>query len=87
MGLEWSMPILSLIVGFLSGIFGAYVGIKVGMTRLEVHVEDNRTDIAKLQGESAKYNEDLLIHDLELSDVMRNLDIPRKKRQSWRLGT
>lgn len=83
---QWAIPILSAVIGLMSGIFGAYVGIKVGLARLEVHVEGNKEDIAKLQSESVKYNEDLLMHDLELSDVMRSLDLPRKRRQNWRLG-
>lgn len=81
-----SESLIGLIVGLLSGAFGAYLGVKIGLTRVEVRVEDHRMDIDKLQSESVRYNEDLLIHDLELTDVMRNLDIPRKKRQNWRFG-
>lgn len=84
---DWVLPLGSLLIGLVSGLFGAYIGVKVGMTRLEIHVEDNRTSISKLDRESAKYNEDLLIHDLELEDVMRSLDLPRKRRQNWRFGS
>jgi hypothetical protein len=83
---DWILPLVSMVIGLVSGLFGAYVGIKVGLTKLEIHVSDNRTDIEKLQKESVKYNEDILIHDLELEDVMRNLDIKRKRRQNWRFG-
>lgn len=83
---DWVLPLISMVIGLVSGLFGAYVGIKVGLTKLEIHVTDNRNDIEKLQKESAKYNEDLLVHDLELEDVMRNLDLKRKRRQNWRFG-
>lgn len=83
---DWILPLVSMVIGLVSGIFGAYVGIKVGLAKLEIHVADNRTDIEKLQKESAKYNEDLLIHDLELEDVMRTTGLKRKRRQNWRFG-
>lgn len=81
---EWVLPVISIVIGLVSGVFGAYMGIKIGIARLEIHVEDNRKDIDQLNRESAKYNEDILMHDIELEDVMRNLQIPRKRRQSWR---
>ena len=83
---DWFFPLLGIVVGLVSGLFGAWVGVKVGIARLEIHVEGNKKDIKQLQEDSARYNEDILMHDLELEDVMRGLEIPRKRRQSWRFG-
>ena len=78
---EW---LISLLVGLASGGLSAYLGLKVGVAKLEWHSADMSIRVDKLTKRSDAYNEDLLIHDLELEDVMRELNIPRKKRQNWR---
>jgi hypothetical protein len=84
---EWVIPAISLIVGLCGGWTGVYVGMKVGQAKLEFQMEHVQERIEVLGKRSHAHNEDLLIHDLELDDVMRNLDIPRKKRQNWRFET
>lgn len=82
---QWSLHVLSLVVGISGGFIGAYVGMKVGITRLEVYMEDARQRLDKVTSLVSSHNEDILIHDVELEDVMRKLELPRKRRQSWRL--
>lgn len=95
---EWILtaiiPAISLIVGICGGLMGAYVGMKVGLAKLEVHKDYTRERMdgmdERMDGmvkSSALYHEDVRIHDFELEDVMRTLDIPRKKRQNWRFDT
>ena len=78
------IPLASIVVGLVSGWVGAYLGLKVGVARLEWNTEDMKEKIVGLTKRSDAYNEDLLIHDLELEDVMRKLELPRKRRQNWR---
>lgn len=81
---EWLIPLASIVIGLASGWVGAYLGLKVGVAKLEWHSEDMSKKLTALAKRSDAYNEDLLIHDLELEDVMRELEIPRKRRQNWR---
>jgi predicted transcriptional regulator len=81
---EW---IISLVVGLSTGFVSAYVGMKVGQAKLEWQMKQAQENIEVLRKRSHAHNEDILIHDLELEDVMRNLDIPRKKRQNWRFDS
>ena len=80
----WIIPLASMLVGLLSGGLGAYLGLKVGMAKLEFHSEDMREKLEKLTKRSNAYNDVILIHDVELEDVMRKLEMPRKRRQNWR---
>jgi hypothetical protein len=84
---EWIIPAISLIVGLVGGWTGVYVGMKVGQAKLEWQMGQVLERIEVLSKRSNAHNEDLLMHDVELDDVMRNLDIPRKKRQNWRFET
>jgi hypothetical protein len=83
----WVIPLTSLIIGLAGGGMGAYIGMRIGLVRLEVYMEDAKTRLDQHSASIAKYNEDLLIHDLELEDIMRDLTIPRKRRQNWRFGS
>lgn len=87
----WYLLAVSLFVGFISGVIGAYVGMMVGLARLEVHrdymqkrMDGTDTRMDGMGKVSALYHEDVRVHDFELEDVMRMLDLPRKKRQNWR---
>lgn len=84
---EWIIPLVSLIVGLTSGLVGTYVGMRLGLAKLEFHMEHVQERLEVLGKRSHIHNEDLLIHDIELEDVMRSLQLPRKKRQSWRFET
>ncbi len=78
---EW---LVSLLVGLASGGLSGYLGLKLGVARLEWESSDMREDLDKLTKRSNLYGDDLLIHDVELEDVMRKLELPRKRRQNWR---
>lgn len=90
----WIIALISLLAGIFGGVIGAYVGMMVGLARLEVHKDymkermsgmDVRMDnMGKID---SVYHEDVRMHDYELDDVMRKLDLPRKKRQNWRFET
>jgi uncharacterized membrane-anchored protein YhcB (DUF1043 family) len=85
--MEWTIPLISLIVGICGGLMGVYVGLTVGQAKLEFQMEHVRDRVEILGKRSHVHNEDILIHDLELDDIMRNLDLPRKKRQNWRFDS
>lgn len=76
--------VISLLVGLASGGLSAYVGLRVGVAKLQWESGEMKEQLAKLTKRSNLYGDDLLIHDVELDEVMRKLDIPRKKRQNWR---
>jgi uncharacterized protein (DUF697 family) len=91
---EWIIALISLVAGIFGGAIGAYAGMLVGMARLEVHKDYMRermdgTDIRmdEMKKRSALWEEDVRILDFEMEDVMRNLQLQRKKRQNWRFNT
>jgi hypothetical protein len=91
---ELIIPAISLIVGFCASMIGVFVGMKVGLSRLEVHKDYMRERMSGMNGQivemvkrEALREEDVRILDFEMEDVMRNLDLPRKKRQNWRFDT
>jgi hypothetical protein len=88
--------IVTLAVGIAGSAFGTYVGLKVGLVRLQgrfdaysQRVDEKLADYKSRQEVLGKrthdLNQDSLIHDFELEDIMRKLELPRKKRQNWRL--
>jgi hypothetical protein len=80
----WIWPAISLFVGVFGSGVGMYVGMKLGQARLEWRVDQHDTDIRTLTTLAGNLNEDSRVHDFELEDVMRALEIPRKRRQNWR---
>lgn len=80
MNIDWSflIPLLSLI----GGIFGAWVGVKVNITRLETKMEMVETRLDVLQKRSHRYANDLLVHDVEIESALVKLSIPRARRQT-----
>ena len=90
------------LVNFSQGLVGAgvgvYFGLKLALQRLEIRFEnlkeahqarfkaiEERQDT--LGTRSHLHNEDLLILDIEMDDVCRQAQIPRKRRQKWRFDT
>jgi hypothetical protein len=91
---QWAMLAVSLFVGICGGVIGAYAGMMVGLGKLEVHKDYMRERINGMDARmnetdksNAVYHEDVRILDFEMEDVMRVLNIPRKKRQNWRFET
>jgi hypothetical protein len=91
---ELVIPAISLIVGICGSVLGTYMGMKIGLAKLEVHKDYMRermngmdARVGEMNRREALREEDVRIHDFELEDVMRNLDIPRKKRQNWRFDS
>jgi hypothetical protein len=81
---QWVISLVSLVVGLTGGILGAYIGMKVGLTKLEFHMEDAQKRLDKVNSTLAVHGEDLRVYDFEIEDVMRKLELPRKRRQNWR---
>lgn len=82
--MEWLFPLISIIVGLVSGWLGAYIGIRIGLVRLEMKMEAviKRTD--RHHDDLHDHGGDLLIHDLEINEIMRKLAMPRMVRQRKR---
>jgi len=83
-GNEWVIALGSLVVGIAGGFIGAYVGMKIGIARLEFRMDSVWNKVEKNAELLALHGDDLRTYDYELEDVMRKLDIPRKRRQNWR---
>lgn len=79
MNIDWSflVPMLSL----LGGLFGAWVGVKVNITRLETKMEIAEDRLETVQKRTHRHANDLLIHDMEIERALLKLDIPRVRRQ------
>jgi hypothetical protein len=79
---EWLIPVLT----FITGGLGGYLGASQKVVVLEVHVKDLMKWRESANAKMTSYNEDILIHDIELQAVMTKLAIPRAKRQRFRKG-
>lgn len=77
-GYVW--PLVSL---FCSGL-GAWVGVKVSVTRLEVEMKQALTSLHRLDREVALHGEDLQAHDLEIGQALDTLKLKRARRQKLR---
>lgn len=75
---------IGLVVGLVSGGIGSYIGLRLGVAKTEWDIKHLKDQVQVLKDDSARYNEDLLMHDVEMDDVCIKLAIPRKKRQNWR---
>lgn len=79
MNLDWSflIPLLSL----MGGIFGAWVGVKVNIVKLETQMEDVRTRLDGVHKRLHRHNDTILIHDMEIETALAKLDVARIRRQ------
>lgn len=75
--LNWIIPLLSLI----GGIFGAWVGVKVNIVRLETQMEDVRKRVDGIHKRLHRHNDTILIHDMEIEQAFEKLDLSRIRRQ------
>lgn len=77
---QWVWPLLTL----ASSALGSWAAVKISVARLEVQVSRALEDIKYSRRELDQHNEDLLVHDMEIEDILSNLKIPRKRRQPLR---
>ncbi len=76
----WALPLATLITGWLGGYMGASRKIMV----LEIHI----TELLKWRKETdeklVEYNEDLIVHDIEIQNLSAKAGVPRAQRQRLR---
>jgi hypothetical protein len=77
---EWLIRVLT----FVTGGLGGYIGASRKVIVLEMKVEDLLKWKEKAHTSLHAYNEDILIHDIELQTIMSKTGIPRAKRQRYR---
>lgn len=77
-----SIPLLSLAAAVIGGIFGAWVGVKVTIVRLETQMEDVRKRVDVIHKRLHRHNDTILIHDMEIEQAYVKLDMGRVRRQA-----
>lgn len=93
--MEIPQELVSIGQGLIGSAIGVYVSLKISLAALRKDFDMLEKSIEKRFGaiedrnevlgkRSHAQNEDLLIHDIELDDLMRAAHMPRKKRQNWR---
>lgn len=75
---------LQLLLVAVTSFAGAYVGLKVGIARLEVWKVAAEERIKELERARAVHNDDLLTFDIEIETIANQLSIPRARRQRIR---
>lgn len=75
---EWFIPLASLI----GGIFGAWVGVKVNIVRLETQMQGVLKSLGSAKRRLSRHNDTLLVHDIEIESVLTKLEMPRVRRQN-----
>lgn len=83
----WVVALIGIISGLVSGSVGVYVGMRVGLVTLETHMEYARVKLDSHTKSIARVEEDVLIHDVEMEDVMAKMNLKRKRRQNWRFSS
>jgi len=77
---DWLIPVITLAAGWVGGYLGAARKIELMTMKLD--------ELLKWKKETERtlklYNEDLLIHDIELQASLKKLEIPRARRQMAR---
>lgn len=76
------IPVLSLLAAVAGGIFGAWVGVKVALVRLETQMEEARKSLEIARSRLHRHNDTILIHDMEIEMALDKLEIPRIRRQA-----
>lgn len=77
---EWLIPVLTLLMGALGGYFGASRKVVVLETRMEDLLNWKKNAAKDIE----KYNEDLMIHDIEIQRLCINAKMERASRQRYR---
>jgi hypothetical protein len=74
----WLIPVISL----AGSAVMSYVGVRIVVTRLETQMDDVRDWVKDLRKRAHEANDALLIHDGEIEELMRRLNVdPRPKRR------
>lgn len=61
--------------------FASYIGVKVALTELRVQMADVREWVKELRKRVHTHNDTILIHDGEIAEIMRKLDMQRIPRR------
>lgn len=84
MQLSTLIQLMFMAINMIGTGLGVYVGLKIGLARLEtwrdiaaVDIKDQRRDIDRL-------NDDSLVHDMEIATLFRNEGMERAVRQRMR---
>lgn len=71
---SWLPTLLASIAG---GGLGCYIGVKVALAELRVQMVDVREWVKELRKRSHGHTNRLLIHDGEIGEIMRKLEMER----------
>lgn len=72
------------LITVISAGLGAWVGVRVAVTRLEVEMKGALSQLTRHEREIAQHNDDLLVHDMELEQALNKLELKRHRRQALR---
>lgn len=72
---------VSLLIGMFGGMLGAYVGMKVGIARLEEWRFTVDRNLTKLDSAAAIFRDDILVLDIEVDRLMASQKMERTRRQ------
>jgi hypothetical protein len=78
------LPLITCVVGLLSGAAGAYIGVKVAVTKLEVWREIIIGRLGALERNTDLHRDDIYAHDFELGTILEKLGLNRVSRQRIR---
>lgn len=77
---DWLLPVVT----FLTGGIGGYLGASRKIEILQMKVNELLKWKRAVDRTLKLYNEDLLIHDIEMQAALKRLEIPRARRQMAR---
>jgi hypothetical protein len=77
---DWLIPVLT----FISGICGGFIGARVSIVRLETQMATVLEWKGKMARLTHNLNEDVLVHDLEIEQLSRKVNVERIRRQAVR---
>lgn len=84
MNADAAATLVSLVVGVFGGALGAYVGMRVGLARLETWKLMAAENLKNLDKAVGLLKEDSLVHDMEIESLMGHANMVRVRRQRTR---
>jgi hypothetical protein len=78
--MDWQSAAIALV----SAGLGGFIGVKMSVTRLQTQMESVLERLKTLGERSHDHNDVILIHDGEIAEIMRKLDmdrVPRRRRR------